>query len=164
MPNYQNGKIYKLWTYESDDIYIGSTTQLLCQRLSGHKLKKDCTSSVLFEKSNNVMIELIEEYPCENKEKLNKREGELIRELNCVNKIIPGRTKREYNKQYYQDNLEKIQKYKKQYIKDNHDKILENKKEKITCECNCEITRSHLAQHKRTNKHIKLMKKLNYLP
>jgi hypothetical protein len=29
MPDYNNGKIYKLWSPEGDDIYIGSTVQSL---------------------------------------------------------------------------------------------------------------------------------------
>jgi predicted GIY-YIG superfamily endonuclease len=37
MPNYDNGKIYKLWIHETDDIYIGSTIQNLSQRLASHK-------------------------------------------------------------------------------------------------------------------------------
>ena len=36
MPNYQNGKIYRLYSLEGDVQYIGSTTQLLSQRLGGH--------------------------------------------------------------------------------------------------------------------------------
>ena len=33
-----------------------------------------------------------ENYPCENEEQLNKREGEIIREIGTVNKQIAGRT------------------------------------------------------------------------
>jgi len=173
MPNYQNGKIYKLWCHETDEIYIGSTTTSLVQRLQKHKQPTACSSGILFEKSNNVMIELMENYPCKNKEELNKREGELIRENNCINKVIAGRT----NKQYYQDNHEKIREREKQYRLKNRDKILELQKqhyqnnrekilekqaEKITCVCGCKIRRGDLADHKRTNKHIEFIN--NYLP
>ncbi len=42
-------------------------------------------------------IELLEEYPCENSIQLQKREGELIRELKpALNQIIAGRTIEEY--------------------------------------------------------------------
>jgi hypothetical protein len=37
MPDYKNGKIYKLWSPEGDEIYIGSTIQPLYARLSAHK-------------------------------------------------------------------------------------------------------------------------------
>ena len=36
MPNYQNGKIYKICSYNSDDVYYGSTCLKLCQRLAKH--------------------------------------------------------------------------------------------------------------------------------
>jgi len=37
MPDYKNSKIYKLWSPEGDDIYIGSTTESLSRRKSKHK-------------------------------------------------------------------------------------------------------------------------------
>ena len=36
MPNYQNGKIYKLWSPSKNLIYYGSTTQTISQRLTDH--------------------------------------------------------------------------------------------------------------------------------
>ena len=43
MPNYKNGKMYKLICNNTGKIYIGSTTVLLCKRLAGHvnAYKKD---------------------------------------------------------------------------------------------------------------------------
>ena len=100
MPDFKNGKIYKLWSPEGDDIYIGSTTQTLSRRKGKHKTiynsNKSYSSKILFEKYNDVRIELIEEFPCDNKQQLNAREGHYIRTLNCVNKQIPGRTRKEY--------------------------------------------------------------------
>jgi len=159
MPNYQNAKIYKLWCHETDEIYIGSTTVPLSKRLGQHKYPNYTASSrILFEKSNNVMIELIEEYPCENKDQLTKREGELIRQLDCVNKRIEGRTKQEYGKKRYEENHDKFF----QYRQDNRNKIREKQNQKIVCECGCETSRSNLAKHKRSNKHIEFIN--NYLP
>jgi hypothetical protein len=37
MPDYENGKIYKLVNEVDDEIYIGSTTVRLCNRKSKHK-------------------------------------------------------------------------------------------------------------------------------
>jgi hypothetical protein len=141
MPDFKKAKIYKLWCYETDDIYIGSTCQRLCARLSGHKRQNDgCTSKKLFEISDNVMIELIEEYPCNNKMELNRRESHFIKELNCINKRIENRTKKEYleenadyfkekRKKYYEKNADKIKEYQKQYNLDNRDKVLELQKQ-----------------------------------
>ena len=125
MSDYKKGKIYKLWIFESDDIYIGSTTTSLTVRLNNHRCKSNNYSSkILFEQSNNVMIELIEEYPCDNKDQLTRREGELIRSLLCVNKRIAGRT----HKEYRQENKEKIVERKKEYYQENKEKIYEKMK------------------------------------
>ena len=45
---------------------------------------------------DNWYIELFENFPCNSKEELNKREGEIIREIGTVNKTIAGRTHKEY--------------------------------------------------------------------
>ncbi len=54
-----------------------------------------------------------------------------------------------------------IQRKKKQYGKefyiDNKQKILEKNKEKITCECGSILRKVDLAEHKRTIKHKELM-------
>ena len=143
MPDYQKGKIYKLWSPQGteDEIYFGSTCDELRYRKNGHKNKRDCKSKILFEKYDDVRIEIIEEYPCNNKEELNKKEGEYIRNNKCLNQVIPGRTKKEYNKEYNEKNNEK-------------------NKEKVTCECGCIITKIQLTRHKKSNKHIKLMENL----
>ena len=180
MPDYKNAKIYKLWSPEGDDLYIGSTTQPLYARLSEHKKKREtCTSKILFEKYDDVRIELIESFPCENKDELNKREGEYIRNNICVNKVIAGRTKeeyyednkeklkeymKEYDKEYYKNNKEKIKEYQennkqkiKEYMKEyrekNDEKIKEYKKEKYTCQCGRIINIGDKARHERTQVH-----------
>jgi len=120
MPDFQNGKIYKLWSNEGDDIYIGSTTQTLAHRYSTHKnLWSRCCSKNLFEKYSNVKIDIIEHFPCNTKDELCKREGELIRSLNCVNKNIPGRT----HKEYCNENKEKIAEYHIEYRENNKEKL-----------------------------------------
>ena len=35
--DYKNGKIYTIRSHQTDEIYIGSTTQTLTKRLSKHK-------------------------------------------------------------------------------------------------------------------------------
>ena len=62
-------------------------------------------------------IELHEEFSCENKEQLNKQEGEIIREIGRLNKKIAGRTEKEY----YEDNRNKILEYKKEYYEKNRE-------------------------------------------
>ena len=37
MPNYQEGKIYKIYNVVNDDIYVGSTTRKLSERMADHR-------------------------------------------------------------------------------------------------------------------------------
>jgi len=132
--DYQNGKIYSIRSYQTDLIYIGSTTQPLSKRLSTHRGNFNCwknnnyhfVTSFELLKYDDHYIELIENYPCNSKEELERREGELTREFaNAVNKVIPGRTK----KQYYKDNKECISEYQKQYHNNNKEQLLEKQKQ-----------------------------------
>jgi len=113
MPDYQKGKIYKLWSPQGteDEIYFGSTTDKLYKRKNQHKSKRNCKSSILFEKYDDVRIEVLEEYPCNNKNELIKKEGEYIRNNKCLNRNIPDRTIKEYR----ENNKDKITEYQKEY-------------------------------------------------
>ena len=70
-------------------------------------------SSSLIIGLGGAYIELLENHPCNSKEELLKREGELIRQMRdvCVNKVIAGRSKQEYES----DNIEKLKQYRKEY-------------------------------------------------
>ena len=90
MPNYQNGKIYKLVSNISSDIYIGSTVNKLSHRLNCHKNKANkCVSKQLFANDAVIQIILIESCPCNNKSELTAREHHFITTLMCINKHIP---------------------------------------------------------------------------
>ena len=132
MENIKKGKIYKIVDNAYTEMYIGSTTQILSQRMANHRFKfinnKDLNLSInkLFEKYGveNCKIELIEEINFINKEELLKKEGEYIKNNICLNKYIAGRTVEEYE----EDNKEKIREYMKEYYKDNKEKFkLRNK-------------------------------------
>ena len=176
MPNYQNGKIYKIVNDENDKIYFGSTTlKYLSTRLVKHRCEfkafkegkrtKFCSVNEVL-KYKNYKIILIENYPCNSKDELISRERYYIEKYPCVNKEIPGRSK----KQWYEDNKEKIiervklntdkiqkKNYDKEYRKLNDDKIKSYRNESIICECGCSVNRSSLAKHRRTKKHLKLI-------
>lgn len=124
MVNYQDGKIYKL--VGGGKTYIGSTTQRLSKRKSEHKKKNHmCMSKEIINEPDCDII-LIEKYPCECKEELHSRERYWIENTECINKIIPLRTKKEY----YEDNKEKIKAQAKEYREHNRDKINKINKEK----------------------------------
>ena len=74
--------------------------------------KKRGTTSQELLKYDDAYIELIEEVPCNNKEQLLKREGEIIRTTEyCVNRCISGRTHAEWKN----DNVERLKQYQKEY-------------------------------------------------
>lgn len=133
MPDYQKAKIYKIWSPSNNLVYYGSTTQTLPQRLAKHLGNYKCytkdntktsymTSYKILE-YEDYKIELVEEYPCNNKSQLLKKEGEYIKNNECVNMIIAGRN----NKDYYQDNIIKIKERKintsKTYYENNKEEI-----------------------------------------
>ena len=173
MPNYQNGKIYKLYDITTGEQYIGSTTTLLYKRLSGHVgtykryLNNKCRNITSFKiiEGGNYRIELIEAYPCNTKEELHKREGYHIKQLDCVNKCIPGRKRKEYywdnvdkeredNIEYYNNNKS----YFKDYYKDYYQTKKEHLKEKIKCECGGLYRRDSRYHHNKTKKHLEYTK------
>jgi len=222
MPDYSNGKIYTIRCKNDVNLkYVGSTTQPLAKRWWGHKVKSSYKPNYLIYKTinnewDNWYIELYENFPCNSKEELNKREGEVIREIGNLNKRIEGRTKQEYReankektkeymkeyreankeilreikkeyreknkdtmkeykkqyyienkdkvqqfqKQYREKNKEKAQQYNKEYREKNNEKLQEIRKKKVICECGCEITKTHLNRHKKSEIHKKIMNSL----
>ena len=158
MPDYQKGKIYKLWSPQGNEIYIGSTINPLAKRLGQHKRNLDCRSKYLFENYDDVRIELIEEFPCDNKMVLTRREGEHIRNnIECLNKLIAGRTLKEWSKEYYENNKEYIKEYAKEYRETNKERIKEyredNKEHKKEWnENNKEKMKEYFKEYRENNK------------
>ena len=153
---YKEGKIYAIRNITDDKmIYIGSTVRNLDQRFDNHKY--DCKRGMRSVLYNNIenndwtlwYIELYENYPCNNKKELNRREGEIIRERGSLNKNIAGRTRKEYR----EDKVDKNKEVKKKYYEQNSDKIKENNEKKVCCSiCGTFSTRTHIRRHQTTKK------------
>ena len=138
MPDYSKSKIYRIICNKTGLVYIGSTTTKLSQRLTEHKAQyirfkndkiKRKASAIEIIENDDYSIFLIEDYPCERKEQLLKREREIIENINCINKKRPIVSKEEIKiekKQKYQNNEE----YRK-YQKENNKKWYEENKIKI---------------------------------
>lgn len=119
--DYQDGKIYAIKSYETDKVYIGSTTLTLQQRFSNHKsayelYKKQKTAYVTaYEilKFEDCYITLLEGFPSLSRNDLAKREGhyqELYKDT-IVNKNRSGRTIKEYYKEHsemFKDNVKRF--------------------------------------------------------
>lgn len=128
MLDYKNSKIYKVVSPNEEMVYVGSTKNNLSVRMSIHKhhykLFKEGKKIYLsifeiFEKYpiDQIQIKLIENYPCQTKQELLKREGHFIQSLkNCVNMKIAGLTEQESKKIYRTKNRVSINaKYKEYY-------------------------------------------------
>ena len=167
MVNYQEGKIYKIINDSMPNmVYYGSTCNTFAKRMGQHKALRDCSSRVLFEYGNPQMI-LIEKYPCNDKMELNARERYYIENNECVNKVVPGRTNKEYReankekiKEYRDSHKEKIKEYReanKEQIAIKDKKRYEANKEKLNkkneCECGGKYTYKNKSTHFKSKKH-----------
>jgi hypothetical protein len=136
--DYSLGKVYKI--VGNGKVYVGSTCErLLCQRFAEHKSKYkrgNCyVTSFECLSDPECYIELLELCPCSCVDELRKCEGKWIRDLDCVNRKIEGRTKKEYYeehkeeiKTYQQENKEEIAEHRKAHYTINQEVILEKKK------------------------------------
>ncbi len=176
MVNYQNGKIYKIVSDSTDDVYVGSTTKkYLCNRMAGHRdhYKKwqqgnfSFITSFEILKHGDAKIFLLEKYPCNSKEELDSRERWYIDNTeNCINKNKPGRTIKAWRKEnenilrlkekiYREKNKDRINDYLKHYRNKNRDKIHEKSNQKHTCVCGNNYTQGNKKRHLRSAKHQK---------
>lgn len=129
--DYSQSKIYIIRSNKTDNVYVGSTIQPLKERFYNHKSDYNSfikgslqrpVSSFEIMKYEDAFIELLEEYSCENKEQLYKKEGEWIQKTqNCINKRIAGQTKKEYREK--PENIEKRKEYLKLFRQENKEKI-----------------------------------------
>ena len=182
---YQNGKIYAVKNNITDEVYIGSTVVRLSRRMVQHRSdakmypdKMPLTGKINEIGIEHFYIELVEDYPCKNKEHLNKREGELIRELATINKRVEQRTpteiakqRREYREKHHdhflecrrewaEKNREKLREQNRAQKAKNKDKIYERdkawKSTKIECPCGGKYTNCHKAEHLKCKKTSRL--------
>ena len=114
MPNYNNGKIYKIVNNIDDMVYIGSTTTKLCYRMAVHRCNmRNNYNATLYQHMRKIGLHnftavLIEDYPCQNKMQLLRRERyhfELYDKQILLNKNRPKRT-----------NIERLQQMKNWHI------------------------------------------------
>lgn len=142
MNKYKNGKIYKLVNDETTDLYVGSTTQTLSNRLSDHRARaKFCPNRKLYLHMNEIgavhfKIILLEEYPCENIEQLVAKEdyyAQLLKPtLNTNRPVMDLEKDRANRKQWYEMNKDRIRGTKNEYLKEyrqsHSEEIIEQRK------------------------------------
>lgn len=163
------GKIYKIHSAHLNKCYIGSTKKPLAYRFEQHKMAfqkyvRDNTQwKSVFEVllDSNATIELIEDYSCEDRKALCKREGHFIKTMTCCNKNIAGRSPaqwridncerlREYRKRWAENNKERVQAYHRGYYEAN--KALIKNRSKNYYEANKERMRTKMRERYHTLK------------
>ena len=120
MNKYLNGKIYAIISESAGITYYGSTIQRLSQRSGEHR--RDYRNHLLHNyykcasfdvlKHEDAKIILIEEFPCETKLELLKREGYWIKNNPCNNIYVAGRNTKEYRK------TEEYRTFRREYMRD----------------------------------------------
>ena len=188
MKDYLKGKIYKIVCNLTNLTYIGSTCEpTLARRLASHvgdymkwlNGKHRFITSFKIIEGGNYNIILVEECPCESSDQLHARERHYIETVECVNKVIPTRSMKEWKeinkekikecekiyreankdhikvrkKQYNEDNKEHIKEYKKEYRETNKEIIRQHRSEKLICLCGSTYSRSGKSEHEKTKKH-----------
>ena len=153
--NYQEGKIYKIYNTSNDDIYIGSTTQKLCERMrnhrNAHKSKHHFNLPIYkaFREHGveNFFIELIEKCPCNDKDEIMKTEGSYIRTLeSSLSARIAGRTKKEL----LEDKRDILSQKSKDYRENNREKLLQRHRDYY--QQNREVRTEYSAKYKNERK------------
>ncbi len=161
-----------------DDVYVGSTSSSLAKRFIQHKHDMQRIPSILlYQKFNELgfdkfTIELLEEFPYDDKQQLRNREGEYIKKLGTLNSSIAGRTQYERGKEYLEKNREHVNQLKRDRRAKNKEAAREKDKEyycknaerlnaPVLCECGKSISLAHTARHNRTKRHLQIMSDLH---
>ena len=120
-------KIYGVENYVNNKIYIGSTIRLLAHRMSQHKAdanrgRKSNLHKLMRELGNDqFFIIMINEFDVQDLEQARAEEQKEIEKydkniiLNTINAINLNISKREYDKIYRRENLEKRNEYDRNY-------------------------------------------------
>jgi len=113
------GFIYKIYDNTNGNVYYGSTSQRVSQRITNHRssYKLYCNGQkTAYCKSfdilcnNDYTYSVIEEGKYDNRYELYNRERYYIENFNCINKFIPNQTKKEYKEKKYKKTEETIKK------------------------------------------------------
>jgi hypothetical protein len=173
----KTGYIYKIYSKDNKLVYYGSTSQkYVSSRMSNHNADYkrwkngniNFTSSYLIIDTGDWDYMVCEKMVFDEPFELKNRERWYIENNACVNKVIPNRSQKEYNKanaeeikeykkKYREQNREELNKKQKEYYEENKEELNKKQNEKVKCECGCIVSYSHLSRHKKSKKHLKLL-------
>ena len=183
--NYQNSVVYKICCKDPEikDIYVGSTTNFK-RRMSNHKTNCNNEKNKHYNYPvyrfirdhggfNNWSVVKIRDVVCKDKYELVAEERKEFEKLGAtLNRQYPQRSQKEY----IEENKEKIDNYKQEWYEENKEEILEKRKEyydekkeeileyhkeyyqkklkeKVECPCGSVVCRGGLPTHKKSQKH-----------
>ena len=155
------GQVYKIWSSECDKCYVGSTKQLLRNRLSKHKKdfrawqkgKYPYVTSFEILAHDDAEIELLEEREFGDKQEMLECEKYWVQTLDAVNNRSPITTRDErlqqMNECYYRNKEQRLEQMKKYYAGHKVQKTEYDKnRPKVPCpHCQHMMAPSNLKQH-----------------
>jgi hypothetical protein len=174
--DYSKSKIYIIRNKINDDTYIGATIQELPHHLlkqyeiSREPKRASFPLTIAFKEHGyeNFYIELLEAFPCDKLKQLNKRKGEIIKDLNPTLNTFKFMTRYEREKMYKKADPEKYKAWSQKYYQKNKEKLLEKAKDyrnthkhelhekriqTVECSCGRTVQKRELAKHCKTNVH-----------
>jgi hypothetical protein len=189
--DYSKTVIYKIYCKDAsiNNVYVGHTTNFN-SRQSVHQSKSNTDKGYGFKlysiiKGNggwdNYYMDIIEEYPCDDKIQAKQREQYWYQQLNAnMNELLPyisaedSKKKRinyqkkyfennrdyyiNYNKNYYAKFPEKKKEIALKYYNDNKEKICQkNKERRFDCVCGINIRHVDRSKHNKTKTHLKFL-------
>jgi len=152
------GYIYKI-TGACGLVYIGSTVDKITRK-SQHKTDKNnsCSSRLLLKP---LQFEIIDTREYTLVKTLQLMEQFYLDNTNTINQRRAYTNNKKYMRNYREINSEKLRCQDREYRENNKERIKKRKKEQIKCECGCITSRHSKARHKKSKKHIKLINLLN---
>ena len=152
-------KIYRIVCNETNEVYFGKTIQTLQERLSKHK-DLSCSSKQIILRGDYYIEQIDSTF---DEEESIKKERYYIETFECVNLIVPGRTRKEwleenpeymkeYGKKYREENKEELSEYGKKYREENSEYFKEYEKERSNNEERKEYKKEYHKEYSKKNK------------
>ena len=173
---YQDGLIYTIKT--DNGLYVGSTCDFAvrkrCHKSSIYNEKNPKYKYKLYqnirENGGEYSIEIYKMFPCNNEKELFMEEEKVRKYLNPnlnTNKCFTTKEElknymRDYSKEYRGKNKRNLKEMSREYYQINKEIISQKRSEIITCECGCQTSRRNISTHRKSKKHLNLMKLKNF--
>jgi hypothetical protein len=154
------GRVYIIQSPNTDEVYVGSTTETLKERFRRHIHPSNEISSKIIIDEGDATIELLEEIKVIDKDELRFYEQqyiELYKDI-AVNEVCAfGIDRKERSKKRYEEKKDEILEKNKEYFKKNKEKISKKQSQRIECPCGGIVRKSGISEHNKSQKHQKFL-------